>query len=82
MWKAIVLKIMWKWAKRKITGRKGNNFSGFRVEMYRNGNLITTQLGRVDQVICFDSTCGPIIFDDVRCHGYTLTPHLESNLIK
>lgn len=80
MWKVILLKFAWKWIKGKFVRK--NNFSGFRVEMYREGKLIVTQSGRVDQVICFDSGCGPIILDDVRCHGYTLTPHLESNLIK
>jgi hypothetical protein len=67
---------MWKWIKRKFV--KKNNFSGFRVEVYRDGQLIVTHTGRVDQVLCFDSKYGPIVMDGVRCHGYTLTPHLAS----
>jgi hypothetical protein len=59
---------------------KKNNFSGFRVELYREGQLIVTQSGDPYQIIVFNTAvgCGPIIFKDgVRCHGYTLTPHLE-----
>ncbi len=65
---------MWKWIKSKFV--KKNNFSGFKVEMYRNGQLLVTQTGRVDSFIVFESKCGPIIMDGVRCYGYTLTPHL------
>jgi hypothetical protein len=67
---------MWKWIKSKFAKKK-SNFSGFRVELYRDGQLMTTQMGHVYQNIVFHSRCGPIIMDGVRCHGYTLTPHLE-----
>jgi hypothetical protein len=67
---------MWKWIKSKFAKKK-NDFSGFRVEIYRDGQLIATQRCRVDQILHFDSKCGPIIMDGVHTYGYTLTPHLE-----
>lgn len=56
---------------------KKNNFSGFRVEIYREGQLIVTQSGKVGEIMSFDSKCGPIILDGVECHGYTLTPRID-----
>ncbi len=79
MWKVIALKIAWKRIKSKFV--KKNNFTGFRVELYREGKLMVTQLGHVDQTLVFNVAHNPFIFEDIRCHGYTLTPHIEQGKI-
>lgn len=66
---------MWKWIKSKFVRK--NNFSGFKVEMYREGKLIVTQSARADSTIVFNSRCGPIDLDGIQCHGYSLVPHIE-----
>jgi hypothetical protein len=69
---------MRKWIKGLFV-KKDKGFTGFRVEVYRDGQLLVTQKGGPDQILVFNSRCGPMIMDGVRVHGYTLTPHLEGN---
>ena len=67
---------IYKWIKSKLT-KKRKGFTGFKVELYRDGKLLVQQRGNPDQCLVFNSRCGPMILDGVRCHGFTLTPHLE-----
>lgn len=70
---------MWKWIKGKFY-KNEKGFTGFKVELYRDGKLIMLQRGNPDQILSFSPMGGPIIFDGVRLYGYSLTPHLDSNI--
>jgi hypothetical protein len=67
---------MLKWIKEKFS--KKNKFTGFKIEVYRDGKLLPAQKGKTNKIRYFNSGHYQIMFEGVALHGYTLTPPLES----
>ncbi len=69
---------MWKWIKGRFKKQRQTGFTGYAVALYRNGVPLARQHAPIDSVITYKPTYGPIIFENIMLHGYTLIPNLET----
>ncbi len=69
---------MLEWIKGKFSKKKKKGFTGFKVELYRDGKLLVVQRGSPDQNLIFSTGVGgPAIINGMKIYGYTLKPHIE-----